>query len=71
MIFAGSLGLNYLSPSAPIGIILLISGVFFTTGIIYILYLSTADKMTLAERKTLSDKRKKQAEEIAKLYPNK
>ena len=71
MFFAGSLGLNYLSPSAPIGIILLISGVFFTIGIFYILYLSTAEEMTSAERKTLSEKRKKQANEIAKLYPNK
>ena len=70
MFFGGSLGLDYLSPNAPVGLILLITGVFFSILSFYILYLSTVNQKSLDEIKSEKLRKKKQAEDIAKLYPH-
>lgn len=64
-----SLGLDYLSPTQPIGFTILILGVFFSIGILYILLNldkdSSADKLLKIERQNEQDKK------IKSLYPQK
>tara|TARA_Y100001968_G_C19402082_1_gene741562 strand:- start:231 stop:452 length:222 start_codon:yes stop_codon:yes gene_type:complete len=70
MFFGGSLGLDYLSPNAPLGLILLITGVIFTSIIFYVLYLSIVNKESLDSAESKKNRKKKQQQRIAKLYPN-
>ena len=63
----GRLGFDYLSPSEPIGMLLLLTGILFTVGIIYIF--STLDKDSLDEAKRKKNQREAQQQKIKRLYP--
>ncbi len=63
------LGLDFLSPTEPIGLLILIAGIFFTGGVFYI-FLSL-DKESISDRKTKAIKEENRLEKIRKLYPKK
>ena len=69
MLFAGSLGLDYLLPSAPLGLLLLAAGIIFSCLIVYILYISATDKPSLHDIRSETKRKARQETEIAKLYP--
>ncbi len=64
---SNDLGLDYLSPSEPLGMFLLIFGAFFTAGIVYIFL--NLDKDSLSEKKRKVEQEKEREKKIDKLYP--
>ncbi len=68
-LLSSSLGYEYLSPSRPLGILILIVGVIFTTMIFYIFINVNSNVDSLAEKKRNKTKKLKQEEKIARLYP--
>tara|TARA_Y100001968_G_scaffold8503_1_gene7156 strand:+ start:10338 stop:10559 length:222 start_codon:yes stop_codon:yes gene_type:complete len=71
MFFAGSLGLDYLSPNAPLGSFILLIGFCFSIIIGYVIYTSSLSNLSSDGKKAKYQKEKVQAEKIAKLYPKK
>ena len=66
-----ALDLKIFSPSEPLGILILILGLVFTSMIFYIIYAVSTNKESLEDRKIRSKKESLQQEKIGKLFPKK
>ena len=66
-----SLDLKILSPSEPIGLLILLLGLIFTSMIFYIIYAVSTNKESLEDKKLRTKKEFLQQEKIGKLFPKK
>ena len=66
-----ALDLKILSPTEPLGILILILGLIFTGMIFYIIYAVSTNKESLEDKKIRSKKESLQKEKIGKLFPKK
>ena len=66
-----ALDLKILSPSEPIGILIIFLGLIFTGMIFYIIYAVSTNKESLEDKKIRSKKLNLQQEKIEKLFPKK
>ena len=65
------LDLKILSPSEPIGIIIIFIGLIFTGMIFYIIYAVSTNKESLEDKKIRNKREFLQKERIGKLFPKK
>ena len=65
------LDLKILSPSEPLGILILILGLIFTFMIFYIIYAVSTNKESLEDKKIRTKKESLQQEKIGRLFPKK
>ena len=65
------LDLKILSPSEPLGVLILICGLIFTGMIFYIIYAVSTNKESLEDKKIRTKKEFLQQEKIGKLFPKK
>ena len=63
--------LKILSPTEPIGIIILFIGLIFTGMIFYIIYAVSTNKESLDDKKIRNQKEITQRDKIGKLFPKK
>ena len=63
--------LKIFSPSAPIGIFIILVGLIFTGMIFYIIYAVSTNKESLEDKKIRTKKEYLQKEKIGKLFPKK
>ena len=66
-----ALDLKILSPSDPIGILIIFLGLIFTGMIFYIIYAVSTNKESLEDKKIRTQKEFLQKEKIGKLFPKK
>ena len=66
-----SLDLKILSPSEPLGLLILLLGLIFTSMIFYIIYAVSTNKESLEDKKIRTKKEFLQQEKIGKLFPKK
>ena len=66
-----AIDLKIFSPSEPIGILILILGLIFTSIILYIIYAVSINKESLEDKKIRTKKESLQKEKIGKLFPKK
>ena len=66
-----ALDLNILSPTQPVGILILFLGLIFTSMIFYIIYAVSTNKESLEDIKIRTKKESLQQERIGKLFPKK
>jgi len=66
-----ALNLKIFSPSEPLGILILVSGLIFTGMIFYIIYAVSTNKESLEDKKIRTKKENLQQEKIGKLFPKK
>tara|TARA_Y100000991_G_C21647236_1_gene210775 strand:+ start:27 stop:251 length:225 start_codon:yes stop_codon:yes gene_type:complete len=66
-----SLDLKSLSPTEPVGILILILGLIFTGMIFYIIFAVSTNKESLEDKKIRTKKESLQQEKIGKLFPKK
>ena len=66
-----ALDLKILSPSEPIGILIIFLGLIFTGMIFYIIYAVSTNKESLEDKKIRTKKESLQKEKIRKLFPKK
>ena len=66
-----ALDLNILSPTQPVGILILFLGLVFTSMIFYIIYAVSTNKESLEDKKIRTKKESLQQERIGKLFPKK
>ena len=66
-----ALDLKILSPTEPLGILVLILGLIFTGMIFYIIYAVSTNKESLEDKKIRSKRESLQKERIGKLFPKK
>jgi len=66
-----TLDLKILSPSEPIGILIIFLGLIFTGMIFYIIYAVSTNKESLEDKKIRTKKENLQQEKIGKLFPKK
>ena len=66
-----ALDLNIFSPTEPIGILILILGLIFSSMIFYIIYAVSTNKESLEDKKLRAKKEFLQQEKIGKLFPKK
>ena len=66
-----ALDLKIFSPSEPLGILILSSGLIFSCMIFYIIYAVSTNKESLEDKKIRSKKESLQKEKIGKLFPKK
>ena len=66
-----ALDLKILSPTEPLGILVLILGLIFTGMIFYIIYAVSTNKESLEDKKIRSKRESLQKEKIGKLFPKK
>ena len=69
--FNTALDLKILSPSEPIGLLILFLGLIFTGMIFYIIYAVSTNKESLEDKKIRTKKESIQQEKIGKLFPKK
>ena len=60
-----------LSPREPIGILIIVLGLIFTSMIFYIIYAVSTNKESLEDKKIRTKKESLQQERIGKLFPKK
>ena len=65
------LDLKIFSPSEPLGILILSSGLIFSCMIFYIIYAVSINKESLEDKKIRTKKESLQKERIEKLFPKK
>jgi len=63
--------LKIFSPTQPIGIIILLIGIIFSSMIFYIIYAVSTNKESFEDKKIRSEKESIQKEKIGKLFPKK
>ena len=63
--------LKILSPSEPLGILILILGLLFTGMIFFIIYAVSTNRESLEDKKIRSKKESLQQEKIGRLFPKK
>ena len=66
-----ALDLKILSPTQPLGILILFLGLIFTSMIFYIIYAVSTNKESLEDKKIRTKKESLQQEKIGKLFPKK
>ena len=66
-----AIDLKILSPSEPIGILIIFIGLIFTGMIFYIIYAVSTNKESLEDKKIRTKKESLQQERIGKLFPKK
>ena len=66
-----AIDLKILSPSEPIGIMIVFLGLIFTGMIFYIIYAVSTNKESLEDKKLRTRKESLQKEKIGKLFPKK
>ena len=66
-----ALDLKILSPREPLGIIILLIGIIFTSMIFYIIYAVSTNKESLEDKKIRTKKESLQKEKNGKLFPKK
>ena len=66
-----ALDLKIFSPSEPIGILIIILGLIFSSMIFYIIYAVSTNKESLEDKKLRTQKEYLQQERIGKLFPKK
>ena len=66
-----ALDLKILSPNEPLGILIIILGLIFTSMIFYIIYAVSTNKESLEDKKIRTKKEDLQQEKIGKLFPKK
>ena len=66
-----ALDLKILSPSEPLGILILILGLLFTGTIFFIIYAVSTNKESLEDKKIRTKKEYLQKEKIGRLFPKK
>ena len=72
LIFLDSLiDLNVFSPTAPLGIFILIIGLIFSGMIFYIIYAVSTNKESLEDKKIRTKKESIRQEKIGRLFPKK
>ena len=64
-----ALDLKIFSPSEPIGILILILGLIFSSMIFYIIYAVSTNKESLEDKKIRNKKQSIQQEKIGRLFP--
>ena len=65
------LDLKIFSPREPIGLLILLLGLIFTSMIFYIIYAVSTNKESLEDKKIRTKKEYLQKEKIGKLFPKK
>ena len=63
--------LNIFSPSEPIGIFILVTGLIFSGMIFYIIYAVSTNKESIEDKKIRTEKEIIQQKKIGKLFPKK
>ena len=73
MIFSltSSLDLKIFSPTAPLGLIIILIGLIFSGMIFYIIYAVSTNKESLEDKKIRNQKEFIQKERIGRLFPKK
>ena len=66
-----ALDLKILSPSEPIGTLIILLGLIFTGMIFYIIYAVSTNKESLEDKKIRTKKEDLQKEKIGRLFPKK
>ena len=66
-----SIDVNMFSPTAPLGIFIILCGLIFSGIIFYIIYTVSTDKESIEDKKMRSKKISQQKEKISKLFPKK
>ena len=66
-----SIDVNIFSPTAPLGIIIIICGLIFSGIIFYIIYAVSTNKESIEDKKIRTKKESLQKEKIGKLFPKK
>jgi hypothetical protein len=66
-----TLDLKILSPTEPLGIMIIFLGLMFTGMIFYIIYAVSTNKESLEDKKIRSKKESLQKEKIGRLFPKK
>ena len=66
-----ALDLKIFSPNEPLGILIILLGLIFTSMIFYIIYAVSTDKESLEDKKIRTKKESLQKEKIGKLFPKK
>ena len=63
--------LKIFSPTAPLGLLILIIGLIFSGMIFYIIYAVSTNKESLEDKKIRNERENLQKEKIGKLFPKK
>ena len=66
-----SIDVNIFSPTAPLGIFIILCGLIFSGIIFYIIYTVSTDKESIEDKKMRSKKINLQKEKINRLFPKK
>ena len=66
-----ALDLKFLSPTEPVGLLILFLGLIFTGMIFYIIYAVSSNKESLEDKKIRTKKELLQQDRIDKLFPKK
>ena len=66
-----ALDLKIFSPSEPLGILILTSGLIFSGMIFYIIYAVSTNKESIEDKKIRTKKESLQEEKIGRLFPKK
>ena len=66
-----SLDVNMFSPTAPLGIIIILCGLIFSGIIFYIIYTVSTDKESIEDKKMRNKRITLQKEKISRLFPKK
>ena len=66
-----SIDVNIFSPTAPLGIFIILCGLIFSGIIFYIIYTVSTDKESIEDKKMRSKRISLQTEKISKLFPKK
>ena len=69
MYFAESLGLDYLAPQGLVGLIILVTGLFFSLMMFYVGYISIREMYSNKYVSSKNEKMIEQKKKIARLYP--
>ena len=67
----GTLDIRIFSPSAPLGILIILLGLIFSGMIFYIIYAVSTNKESLEDKKIRTKKESLQQEKIGRLFPKK
>ena len=66
-----SIDVNMFSPTAPLGIFIILCGLIFSGIIFYIIYTVSTDKESIEDKKMRSKKISLHKEKISRLFPKK
>ena len=69
MYFAESLGLDYLAPQGFVGLIILVTGLFFSLMMFYVGYISIREMYSNKSVSSSDERMIEQKKKIARLYP--